>query len=289
VALVPLLMVLGLLVLLGAATTVRRRTRLSSELVVAAARAHARRFAVAAPILALVAAVATAAGGALGQPHGRTAGVAVVLVSIIFGGVHTGVLLLGELTWPRPVGAVRRARLVHRGLRDVAPRWLLRAAVAALLLAGVVLGGGAALAQPDGRSVGHAVPTPDGMGYRVASPFPGWFYGGPTAAGLAVLVVLAGAALWVVIIRPAVATSDEPAEVALRQASAYRVLRGAVGSTLIVTGGLLGVGGLSLAAVLSSPPPQLLAMAPGALVLLAGVVLVGRRAPSVPSHELVAA
>ncbi|WP_299953358.1 hypothetical protein [uncultured Modestobacter sp.] len=184
------------------------------------------------------------------------------------------------------------------------------AAVAALLAAGV-LGLGALLSDETGRRVVHAsmadeapwsaadpspalpgssgvlthLATADGMSLSTASPFPGLFYGRPAGIGLVALAVVTFAALWVVANRPAVATEDERIESALRRVSAHRVLRTAVGGSLVVTGGLMAVGGMAMANVDLLPVSGLVGAVPGLLTTIAGLVVSCVRAPGVPADE----
>ena len=281
-----------LLVVVGTvatATVVVRRSPPSRETAVAAARRHAVHSAGAALLLGLLAAGYVGAAE-LGNSSPGGLGVTALLIPIAFGVVHTLVLAAGELTWPRPVGEVRRARLVHRGLVDAAPRWLVRMAVVAGVLATTALVGGAALADPDGRSVSYGYEVTVGRGISSASPFPGSFYGVPAGVGLLVLALLTAGALWIVANRPAVATEDERIESALRRASAHRVLRVAVGVPLSVTGGLLFVGGRALHSVSTGAVPAGLLDAAGAVAslvggaaMLVGVVVACIRAPGVPA------
>lgn len=305
-ALLPLLSALVLAAAAAGGIAVAPRSPPSRESTVAAARRHASLTTVAALVLAVVTAagtgVATSLPGVLAGPDRN--GVAALSVPVVFGLVHTVGLLLGELTWPRPEGDVRRARLARRGLLDAAPRWLVRVAGSALAgsLLVVVLGG--LLAAPDGRSVGTS--SADGQVRGAASPFAGWSYGAPAALGLLALAALSVAALWVVADRPAVVTADERIESALRRASAHRVLRGATASALVVGGGLLAVSGRSVrsaasgvaattsanglaAGTASTVLPWIglgLALV-GALAVLGAAVLLTVRAPDVPADQLV--
>ena len=256
----------------------------SREAAVAAGRAHARRTAGAA--IGLGAAAAIYVGTTqLGNSSPGGLGVTAILVPITFGVVHTAVLGIGELTWPRPDGEVRRARLVHRGLLDAAPRRLVRtAAVAGGLTAGTLVLG-ALLADATGRgfSAGN-----NSLGGR-ATPFPGLFYGVPAGVGLLTLGVLAVAVLRIVANRPAVATEDDRIEAALRRASAHRVVRVAAGVPLFVTGGLLFVGGNAVHSVAGhvglpvADAAGVGAAVLGVVALLAGLVVSCLPAPSVPA------
>jgi hypothetical protein len=240
-ALLPLLCVVVLVAALGAGAAAARATPPSREGAVAAARRHARLTAGAAWVVGLLSAAATGLAGELGD---QQVGVTAVGVLLAFGIAHTAVLLAGELTWPRPEGAVRRARLHRRGMLDSAPRWLLWATGTGLVLAACTIAVGAVTGTDDGRGV--ELSSPSGWIRSGASPFAGWYYGRPAAWGLLVLTLLVVAALWAVAERSAVATDDDAVETALRHASAHRVLRGAGGVVLFVTGGLMAVSGNAL-------------------------------------------
>ncbi|MCZ2858945.1 hypothetical protein [Blastococcus sp. VKM Ac-2987] len=289
----PLLLLLVLVTTVVVGAGLARRSPPSREHAVAAARRHATRTAAAAYVLGAAAAVVV-----LEAEVGNTApgglGVTVLLTLLTFGVVHVGVLALGELTWPRPAGDVRRARLVRRGLLHAAPRWLVRTAGGAAGLAVLTVVGGALLAAPDGRSVTYSV---EAVSSARASPFPGLFYGGPAAGGLLALAVTVALTLWVVAQRPAVATEDERIEDALRRASAHRVLRVAAGVTLVVAGGLLLVGGTALHGLGTSSAgsgawldawPAVAALA-GLAAMVGGVVVTCWRAPGVPADRVPAA
>jgi hypothetical protein len=268
-------------------TGVLRRAPPSREHAVAAARTHARLGSGAAAVLGGAAALWAGTGRLEDATGAGDLGVTALLVPVAFGVVHTAVLAIAELTWPRPEGAVRRARLARRGLLDAAPRRLVRTATVAAAAAVVTLAGGALLAGPDGRSL-----TVEDPPYSAtASPFAGPVYGRPAALGLVLLAAVTVAALWVVANRAAVATEDDRVEAALRAASAHRVLRGATVATLVVTGGLLGVSGNAVWSVASSSGRNVLAVLGlglagcGFVALLAAAVVLCVRAPGVPVDE----
>jgi hypothetical protein len=303
VAALPLLLVFALAAAVAVAAALVRRSPPSAEGTVTAARRHARLTSGAAVALAALCAVVSGATNPLAGTGASSLGRQALLVPICFGVVHTVVLALGELTWPRPVGRVRRARLVRRGLLDAAPRWLRRLGSGAAVAAVGTIAGGALTAAPDGRS--FAVTAADGRVASTASPFAGLAYGGPAAIGLLILTAVVLAALWIVADRPAVATEDERIEAALRRASAHRVLRGATAATLFVTGGLLAVSGqamhgaagsvaatatangLSVSALSAQvlPPLGIAIAVLGLLAALAGVALLAVRAPGVPADR----
>ena len=292
-ALLPLVLVLVLAAAVAVVAASTRRVPPSAEATVVAARRHASWTAVAAVVLGAAAALAEGTAGPFSVGGPAHLGVTALLVPVTFGVVHTAVLALGELTWPRPHGQIRRARLVHRGLLDAAPRWLTRLGGWAAVVTVVTLSLGAVLAADDGRSV--SLHTTDGLLSATAGPFPGWTYGRPAAIGLLLLAALTVGTLQIVASRAAVVTTDDRIEAALRRASAHRVLRGAVGTCLVVTGGLLLVAGTATRDAASSTGPEALGVlgwvvaAAGLAGLLAGLVVWCVRAPVVPADHAVAA
>ena len=287
--LLPLGLLLAMVGTIAIGTALARRSPPSRETAVAAGRTHAVHSAAAAVLLGSLAAVYVGATQ-LGNSSPGGLGVTALLVPITFGVVHNLVLAAGELTWPRPQGEVRRARLVHRGLLHAAPRWLVRTVAVALAMAVVTLLGGALLADPDGRSVSYGFEVAGGSGMSTASPFPGAFYGVPAGVGLLVLALVTALTLRIVANRPAVATADDAIETALRLASAHRVLRVAGGVALFVTGGQLFIGGQAVHSVASGTGGStLLDVVAGAVSLLGGAaMLIGLvvaclRAPGVPA------
>lgn len=169
-------------------------------------------------------------GAMAGLAQGRLLGLAPIAAGIAFVLVHA----IGDLTWPRPTGAVRRASLARRTVTDVTPAPAYRLTVAwgvaltvTLVACGAVSG--------NGRDIARAY---DG-GTSGAGPFPGWFYGAPLL--LAALVLLAAVHGLVVLVarRAAVAGAPDRWDLELRRHSARAVLGGA---QLVL--------GLTLAAVL---------------------------------------
>jgi len=165
-----------------------------------------------------------------------TAGVLTGLAPASAGLLFLGVHLVGERSWPRPTGTLRRAALVRRTPRDIVPGWLRTVVLVwtALLGATLVTCG---IVSIDGRSVTRTWPG----GASTAGPFPGWFYGLPLLA--ATLAVLAGTVgvLRLVAGRPAVEDAQPAWDLSLRRLSAHRVLRGVqlvIGAT---TSGVLAV------------------------------------------------
>ena len=170
---------------------------------------------VAAPLLVAVALVPALTG--------RATGLATGLLPVAGGAAFLTILAVGELTWPRPTGAVRRAPLAPRGARGLAPRGLVRLTAAWSLSLGALLVLSGLAADDDGRSLTWRLSEVATSG---AGPFPGWYYGVPL--GLAALVVLAGCSgvLRLIARRPAVSDTAACDDTALRQLSARRLLGG---------------------------------------------------------------
>ncbi|GGC09698.1 hypothetical protein [Cellulomonas carbonis] len=189
------------------------------------ARRHGRNVHVAAWIAAVVVppVVSSAAPVAL-QTGSRPllGGVLVGLAPAVAGSAFLAAHLVGERTWPRPTGTVRRAALEHRRVVDVVPRPLLRVTAAWTVGLALVLVAAGLTAADDGRSVVRTV----GSSTSGASPYPGWFYGVPLLVATAVVVVLTAITLRVVTQRPAVVDADPTYDAASRRLSGHRVLRG---------------------------------------------------------------
>ncbi len=238
---IELLVLLGLL--LVAATVValvvvsaRPSATLTTE--VATARRHAITTSALSVLVTVVAVVPVGVALAAGVPDVH-AGVA--CLPLAAAGVAVLVLLVGELTWPRPGGASRVALL-----RDRTTRALLRGAwptaaltsVGLLVLTLVVTGSVA----HDGHTVRHV--RPDGS--ATAGPFPGWTYGVAQLAALALVVTLAWLAVRAAAHRAAVVTADAETDDLLRRASAARVYRAVLAGVTVTLGADLGVAGSAL-------------------------------------------
>jgi len=305
--LLVLLLLVGLVA--GGAALLMRQFAHGEDSTVERAQRHARRTATTAVVVGLFAAVAAAVAVLLPAPLdpavGRP-GVAAMMLPLAFGVAHTGVILVGELTWSLPSGMVRRARLAHRGLLQDLPGWLLRTAIGTLVIGIAVIAVGAVTADRYDRSI--TVHAGNGLVEGAASPYVGTGYGLPALVGLGCLLALTTAALWVVANRPAIVTNDAEVEDALRRASGQRVLRGATAVAMVVVAGLVTVSGLAIrsAAMTAAQaarledlpvggPASILPWVGGALTLIglcggvAGVVIffVRNRVP-VPAAELVA-
>lgn len=180
----------------------------------------------------------TAVGGQAGVGDGVVLGLAPAGVGLAFLLVH----VVGELTWPRPTGRVRRATLRPRRVADVAPRGMHRVAWTwyGLLVATLVTCG--LTAAPDGRTV--ALERTD---WGVTSgPFPGWFHGVPLLVAASLVVLGQAAVLRLVARRPAVADAAEEWDRGLRRLSAHRVLRGTQLVLGLTAGAVLVVAGMAL-------------------------------------------
>jgi hypothetical protein len=280
VAVLPVLVVVALAVAVGGVLAAARRAGRSPEVAVTAARRHGLTVAVLAPVAGVVAVVLLLGAGAdVGHGFPGSIGDALVLAPLAYALAHTLVLLVGELTWPRPAGAVRRARLTRRRLADVAPRRLLRVLVGATAALVAAIGVGAALAAPGGHTFEHR----DGPFLKEAGPWPGWHYGRPVTVELVLLVAVLAGALWVVVNRPAVATDDERVEAALRRTSAHRILRGASAGVLVLAGGFIGRSGSAAWSVNAlSWWPGLLVTLLGDAALVAALVVLCLPAPRLP-------
>jgi hypothetical protein len=250
--LVSLPALVAVLVLPGGLVWLAGRSRPSTELLpaTAAARRHAVTgglISTAVGLLLLVGLLSAWSATSVG--HLRLVAAAPTLAAA--GSV--AVLALTERTWPRPTGTVRSVRLDARTVGSVAPPRLARVflVAAAVLTAVVLVGTLLADATQQGLTVTGSV-VQHGETLEVtgrASPFPGLVYGGSALLGAAVLVVSVAGTLRLVVIRPAVPAADAATDLALRRASAHRVLRaGTVGLTA-TSAALLLVGGITARSV----------------------------------------
>ena len=207
----------------------------------ATARSHALRIHVCAWFALVVAMVtmAVAASIAQGLEAGRITGIVLVVGGLAF----LVVTAFGEITWPRPTGSVRTATLTRRTVRDVAPRpaALLLAIASGLLFLALVAGG--LTARPDGRSYGRTVVGAGGVTETWSSgPYPGWFYAVPLALAAVTILAATFACLVLIARRPAILDASSAWDLAMRQLSGQRTLRGAtltLGATAAPVYGLL--------------------------------------------------
>jgi hypothetical protein len=187
---------------------------------------------------------------------------------------YLAVHAVGERTWPRAHGSVRRASLTPRPVRGVTPGWLRGLTTAWTVALGLTLVGCAVVAQDGVRLVA----TVD-VSVRTTSPFPGAFYGVPLAVGVG-LVLLGTVLLLRQVARRPTSVDDDPAyDDAARLLTGHRVLRGTqlvVGWTLA---GVLVVAGLALRDVeLDGPGVAVLVVAVVVALCALAVTLVPGRA-----------
>lgn len=276
-AVTPFLLVLVVAAAVATVTAVLRRDPSYSERPVRAVHAHAGWTSAAAAIAAVVVGLVAAVASPLGIDPGAI-GVRGIVIICAAACAHLFATLVGELTWPRPEGQVRRARLERRGLLDAAPRWLIRTTTVALAATTLTIAVGAMMADPDGRSYSVQVDEfTTQWRMTVGDPFPGPVYGVPAAVGLLAVVLLALVALRVIADRPATNTADDSVEDGLRRASAHRVLRTTAVACLVVTGGLLWAGGQAMTSAVAdagdTPVLGVVVLVLGGAVLSAAAVV----------------
>ncbi|HEX4977646.1 MAG TPA: hypothetical protein VFV40_07240 [Nocardioides sp.] len=155
------------------------------------------------------------------------------------------VLLLGELTWPRPRGVTRSALVHDRSVSLLLRgRWAAAAGTAVGLLALTTVAGGL-LAHDDDRSLRAEVRAADGtlLEAHGASPFPGWEYGVPQLVVLGAALVVLALVLRAATTRATVVTADLETDRLLRRASAARAYRTLTFGALVTAGVDLAVAG----------------------------------------------
>jgi hypothetical protein len=250
-----------------------------------AAARSARRHEALIAVASVVAAVATVVAvlsvpvtwsprrlGGAGVPGGAwAAGPFVVALA------YCGVRAAGELTWPRPRGAVRTAPLQRRTVADLGGwrlRWLL--ATAALLVVTLVVTG--LTAAPDGRSVPHPVRITDDGGVMTGAsgPYPGWAYGVPMLVGLALALLATVVTLRLIARRAPLGGLARWHDDAVRRTSAARTLAGVqvcLGGTVAAL--MLVAGGAVANALGSVDPSGETVRSPGVVVLVVTIAVVG--------------
>ncbi len=174
----------------------------------------------------------------MGLPRLPQPGIALAVTPAAAGVVFLAVGAVGELRWPHPVGAVRRAPLVVRTVRMLAPTGLRRLTWgwATLIAATLVATGVTADATGRGLLVSHGA-----LGQSGASPYPGWYYGGPLLVGTLVVVAGCEVVLRLIALRPAVADTAPDDDHRLRRRCARRVLAGTQLVLAVTAGGVLAV------------------------------------------------
>ncbi|MER1995698.1 MAG: hypothetical protein ABTA24_04260 [Arthrobacter sp.] len=173
------------------------------------------------------------------------------------------VLAVGEITWPRPHGTVRTARLEHRGALSLIPRYM--TAVAGVFLAYNLLILATTLARdPGSESAQHLLA--------------GW------APWLLITVASVAGILRLISVRPVVPGTAPEADAALRRASAHRVMRTAAGVMV-----MLAWSGGSFLSNYPNPPGtsawQEALRYVSLWVVFAGILALLKRAPRVPLPE----
>lgn len=188
---------------------------------------------------------------------------------------HLGVLLAGELTLPRPTGAVREARVVRRATADVTTtrdRHLLGAWAATLVGTAATL----TLASSGPRTISRLVGPAESS---TAGPFPGWLWTLPAAATVPVALVAVLVVARAVAARSALPGVDPAWDLWLRRRVARRALRSAqlvLGATVA---GLLLVAGFGLVAVggggdgFRAVPPSLAHQVAGQAVMVSALAV----------------
>ncbi|MBD8078399.1 hypothetical protein [Cellulosimicrobium arenosum] len=149
---------------------------------------------------------------------------------------------VGELTWPRPRGAERRARLVARTPADVAPGRLRQTTLAwwvALVVTSLALG----LLASGPRWLSGAV---DLDLVRPTTPFPGWSWTVPIMVTTTLAVVATALVLRLVASRPAVEDVSDEWDMWLRRRVARRMLRSVQLVLGLTLAGLVGMAGIAL-------------------------------------------
>lgn len=284
VLLVPLVLLAGVVVLVvHVVASLRGAPEPLAPAVARAARRHE----------SLVSAVATlaGAGATVGflmlpslplSPAGgiRTAGYALGAATAPYVGAVVLCLVraVGERTWPRPRGDVRTAPLTRRTVLSTGGwRLVVLAATIATGLLAVLLYG--ATATPDGQRVARAVVAGDDVvGWGSAGPYPGWYYGGPIALGLAAVAVAALLSLRVVTRRRPLPLVTREHDDGVRRLAAARLLAGAQ----LWTGAGVGLTMLFAALALRSTDHLLgaaLSGLVGATALLGSMVVAGTAVP----------
>ena len=171
------------------------------------------------------------------------------LYPALFGLGYLAVHAVGERTWPRPAGPVRRAALVHRRVADVAPTWVRRTLHALTAAAVAVLVACGATGAPDGRSITVERYVGDAFTTRSASPYPGWDFAVPLLVAVVLVALAAEGVLRLVARRPAIVDADPAYDAASRRLSSQRALRGAVLVVGCSLAGVLVVAGIALQGV----------------------------------------
>ncbi|MCK9795972.1 hypothetical protein M1843_19680 [Isoptericola sp. 4D.3] len=154
---------------------------------------------------------------------------------------------VGERTWPRPAGEVRTAPLTRRTVRSLGGVRLTLVLVTAGVLAIALVAFGVT-ADPTGRAFATApVTLPDGGTVSgSAGPYPGWAYGAPMLAALAVTLAATLATLTAIVRRPPLHGVPAPHDDAVRATGAARLLGGVQVCLGVALGGTVALGGSAI-------------------------------------------
>jgi len=237
----PFLVVLAIALLL-ATTAARPGPGLPSQ--IATARRHGM-------LTGLASTAALVVGGPVllvvirASVSGVPTGVALGCLPLLGCAAATVVLLVGELTWPRPTGASRTTLLNPRSVRDLLRDGRARAAAGSTVALLLALAALALTGQPDGRSVGRAWADRA----EVRGPFPGWLHGVSQLAALVVLLGITSLVLRAANRRATVVSADLDTDRVLRRASAARAYRLVLAGTLATLGADLEVASRELASL----------------------------------------
>ena len=171
-----------------------------------------------------------------------------MLVPATFAAVQIAGVLFADVVARNAARVPGVAGLEVRVLGDFLPRRLVRYTALAATALVTLMAWTTAVADPDdlgraGRSFRHGCTAECGAGdvSRAFGPWPGSFYSAPLAVALLLVVLFAGAALWVTVRRPRNGADSEIARVddVIRRRSAESVVAG-VG--IAVGGSLAGLG-----------------------------------------------
>ena len=163
---------------------------------------------------------------------GGTYGIGSMLAPTVFGACVLVAVVVGEtLVRPRSGDGARSASLAVRRVRDYAPRlWVLVAAVV-VLTAGLLLLTTLTASPDPTDGTARSLSCHRGGFSSTFSPYPGAYYAGPLALGVAVVLLVAGLASRQVVLRPR-GGGDVGGDDALRR----RSLRVVVAATGVAVG-----------------------------------------------------
>lgn len=161
--------------------------------------------------------------------------------------VHAGFSLAFELSWPRARGQARRARLRARGMEDMLGRALIVVHAVAVLMFAAIVALGAALSS-DGETFAWGWNERSGefLGVVTNTTFPGERVALPLALVVIVLLAVTWLSALLALRRPDVVTTARAQDLALRRATAGRVIRVTTAALLVTNGGLTSLAGAAV-------------------------------------------